>query len=48
MSACRQTAEGRRGDVRIAAGRRIVMHRPGACIHPVVEGVVIPTREVCQ
>jgi hypothetical protein len=44
----RQIAESRRRQGRIAAGRRIVVHRPGACIHPVMEGVIIPARQIRQ
>ena len=46
MTAHRQIAEGRRRQDRIAAGRRIVVRRPGARVHPVMEGIVIPARQI--
>jgi hypothetical protein len=44
----RQIAEGRRRNGRIAAGGRIVMRGPGTRVHPVMEGIVIPARQICQ
>jgi hypothetical protein len=48
VTARRQIAEGRRGQGRIAAGRRIVVRGPGTRIQPIMEGIVITAREIRQ
>jgi hypothetical protein len=48
MSTRGQIAEGRRRDGRITAGSQIILRRPDTRIHPVVEGIVIATRQVRQ